>query len=278
MKQKPRLWLWIAIGVLVIVLVPLAMDWLIIGNNFPTNIDNADWVGFFGGYIGAIVGAIVSLVGIVITIRHTSQENRRDRELQIRPYCMVQPIAKEQMNQQYLLDCMSFDYNPQNIEITDFFNRSEAKCRIEIKNIGIGPAVDVEIRQEQHCFYSSKEKTELNYYNMTRCNCIPSHESIYVVFSAFYSQKMVSTNSKWSRHMDNAIDIFHSEYPECTVPFTVKYTDLLGTQYTQSFSLAIRFAARTSADKKEIIDGVSGHVYIKNRSIPELDDVSRKQR
>ena len=74
-----------------LIVIPLLIDWLIIGNNIPSNITNQEWVNFLGSYVGAIVGGIVSLIGIGWTIRFTQKENRADRELQIRPvfdiYC-----------------------------------------------------------------------------------------------------------------------------------------------------------------------------------------------
>lgn len=48
MKRKKGLIIGI-VSLIFIILLPLAIDWLIIGNEFPSNIDNSDWVGFFGG-------------------------------------------------------------------------------------------------------------------------------------------------------------------------------------------------------------------------------------
>ena len=72
-------------SIIAVVALPLIIDWLIIGNSFPSNISNSDWVGFFGGYIGSIMGCFISLIGIIWTISFTREQNRADRELQIRP-------------------------------------------------------------------------------------------------------------------------------------------------------------------------------------------------
>lgn len=80
MKVK-KVFIILIVSLICIIMLPLAIDWLIIGNEFPSNIDNSDWVGFFGDYIGAIIGAVVSLIGIIITIRYTNEQNKRDREL-----------------------------------------------------------------------------------------------------------------------------------------------------------------------------------------------------
>lgn len=43
------------ITIALVIVFPLVIDWLIIGNSFPGNVSNSDWVVFFGGYIGAII-------------------------------------------------------------------------------------------------------------------------------------------------------------------------------------------------------------------------------
>lgn len=70
------------------VVIPLVIDWLIIGNLFPSNISNTDWV----GYIGALIGSVVSFLGILWTINFTREQNQTDRELQIRPYLDIRYI------------------------------------------------------------------------------------------------------------------------------------------------------------------------------------------
>ena len=52
---------------------------------------------FFGGYIGALIGAIVSLAGIIITIRYTNEQNKKDRELQVRPYCAMRFVHDDKL-------------------------------------------------------------------------------------------------------------------------------------------------------------------------------------
>ena len=71
--KKTTIFIIILISLVLIIGLPLAIDWLIIGNGFPSNIENSDWVSFFGGYIGALIGAIVSLAGIISTIRYTNR-------------------------------------------------------------------------------------------------------------------------------------------------------------------------------------------------------------
>lgn len=79
----------ILLSLIAIFLLPFIIDRFVIGNNVPSNISNSDWVGFLGSYIGAIIGALVSLIGIAATIKYTNEQNRIDRELQVRPYCTM---------------------------------------------------------------------------------------------------------------------------------------------------------------------------------------------
>lgn len=273
MKHNKWLWIWIVIGTLAIFLVPLAMDWLIIGNSFPSNIDNTDWVSFFGGYIGAIVGAIVSLVGIVITIRHTSKENRRDRELQIRPYCLVTKTTKEKIQPGTEIKLAMFEYNPTKAQ--DFYQAEHARYRayIEVRNVGIGPALNCSIRQEQYCTYLPQERVELNGYEEVRCGCISPNESIYIAFDAIYCVNMPDEKRKWSVGIENALALFAKHYRQCNVPFVVSYTDMLGTRYSQSFHCSIHFGSAFDS-KNNPIEGVRCNVSIHRDNDPTADQDS----
>ena len=53
---------------IVVLLLPIAIDRLIIGNNYFSNISNESWVSFLGSYCGAIIGAIATILGIGIII------------------------------------------------------------------------------------------------------------------------------------------------------------------------------------------------------------------
>lgn len=62
--------------------IPVFLDIFILGNNFPSSIDNSDWASFLGSYIGGFVSSL----GIFITIKLTQKENEKERELMYRPY------------------------------------------------------------------------------------------------------------------------------------------------------------------------------------------------
>ncbi len=135
MKKKKYI-VFASLSIVIIIGLPLAIDWIIIGNSFPSNIPNSDWVGFLSGYIGSIV----SMAGIIITIIYTSKQNKKDRENQVRPYCTVRfvPAGKGIKTQSTLnrfsIGCGEVHDNPDCYE-----------CLIFVKNIGLGPAIEFDI-------------------------------------------------------------------------------------------------------------------------------------
>lgn len=128
----------IVISVLLVFAIPLIIDWLIIGNSITSNISNSDWVSFLGGYVGAIIGALVSLGGIVATIKFTATQSQKDREEQIKPYCVIRYIQNyrsddkevKSLGQVYLEFVQNKSPHPSYI----FY--------IFIRNVGLGPAVN----------------------------------------------------------------------------------------------------------------------------------------
>ncbi len=139
----------IILSILLIFGIPLAVDWLIIGNDLPSNVSNSDWISFLGGYIGAIVSGIVSLIGIGVTIRFTKQQ-----------IAISQGQFSEQnrLNNQPILDfeisnigdveddrtiVMNCEYTLNN---EDAFRKSVIE--FEVYNIGLGAALDVRYGME----------------------------------------------------------------------------------------------------------------------------------
>ena len=63
--------------VIVMIGVPVFIDWVIFGNTFPSNIDNQAWAGFLGSYFGGVA----TLIAVFITI----SDNNKKLELQKKP-------------------------------------------------------------------------------------------------------------------------------------------------------------------------------------------------
>lgn len=143
MKKKTMV-IWGILLAILIVAVPVIIDWLIIGSDIPSNISNSEWVNFLGSYIGAVLGAMVSLAGIIITIRYTNEQNRIDRELQVRPYCSIRYVHESKIvGTDKELASILLGCEPQEN------NGSEYRSMIYIKNIGLGPATSFVFESEE---------------------------------------------------------------------------------------------------------------------------------
>lgn len=131
----------VTVAVSIAVALPFAMDWLVIGNDIPSNISNSDWVGFLGGYLGALLGAVVSLLGIIITIRYTNEQNKLDRELQVRPYCSIRYVQDNKLvGTNKLLASLPIGCEPRENDGPPYTSI------LYFKNIGLGPAIDFEFK------------------------------------------------------------------------------------------------------------------------------------
>ena len=58
-----------AVAIMIILIIPVLMDYLILGNNVPSNIGNDVWAGFLGSYIGGIA----TLLAVFITINDNNR-------------------------------------------------------------------------------------------------------------------------------------------------------------------------------------------------------------
>lgn len=68
--------------IVVIILIPIFLDWLIFGNNIYSNLDNSTWASFLGGYLGGIA----TLIGVYITINENNKKLEIQRKLDVKPY------------------------------------------------------------------------------------------------------------------------------------------------------------------------------------------------
>lgn len=70
--MKKRILL-IAVFIFGIIIIPVIVDWCIIGNEFPSNVSNEDWIAFFGGYIGGVF----TLAGVLLTLHYYRTQEKR---------------------------------------------------------------------------------------------------------------------------------------------------------------------------------------------------------
>lgn len=103
---------------LLIVLMPVLLEFLIFRNNFGSVLDNGTWANFLGGYIGGVLGGISTLIAVYISTKETRRiqsdnyqqfiEEKKYREKQERKKFadeIVKDISK------YITDLSNYFYN-----------------------------------------------------------------------------------------------------------------------------------------------------------------------
>lgn len=70
--MKKRILL-IAVFIFGIIIIPVIVDWCIIGNKFTSNVSNEDWIAFLGGYIGGVF----TLAGVLLTLHYYRTQEKR---------------------------------------------------------------------------------------------------------------------------------------------------------------------------------------------------------
>lgn len=219
----------------------MLVDWVIIGNDLPSNISNPDWVNFLGGYVGALIGAAVSLIGIVLTIRYTNEQNTKERELQVRPYCAIRYVATpETVATRKQLGCLMLGCEPQ------ANNGPRYHSVIYVKNIGLGPAIEFEFdvddiddgREHYPILEQRTPETANNAVNILQ----PGEEAIIPVniwfnFDHIKDEDLESVASP----LFGAPCVKHnvmSKYKNFDILVTVKYCDMYQNEYAQKIVLS----------------------------------------
>ena len=258
--MKKRFVIYIILSVILILLLPIAMDWLIIGNSIPSNVANSDWVDFLGSYIGAILGAIVSLVGIIITIRYTNKQNWIERELQIRPYCTVRNVPKGKIAATTnLLGEIAFSYDsPEE-------NKSNYHTIIYIKNIGLGPAVEFnfelehEEKDNQRKTYQMPVQRDLHTWNHLVDVLQPGEEAALYMAIAFNFEEIeendfLEMDDDFPHKFTVKTEVMQ-KYKNYKMLLHVNYQDLYQNHFYQRLVLSVNMYVSESGNKREAEHG-----------------------
>lgn len=235
MKKKTILAL--VLFVIITISLPLVMDWLIVGNNIPSNVSNSDWVNFFGGYIGAILGSIVSLIGIIATIRYTNKQNRIDRELQVRPYCVVRYINKrEPFRAAEILAGLHISTG--SLESNSIHDAGV----IFIKNVGVGPAIEFEFTVNE---INSDSKLSLIMEDRTSSSSasalLSGYEAAFPIrisgdFDPIREEDFIDTGEDGMYHFRLKEETM-LKYKSFDIAINMRYKDMYHNQYCQKISL-----------------------------------------
>ena len=235
--KKSVIWVGAIIFALLVVGIPFILDWCIIGNEIPSNISNSDWVSFLGGYIGAILGAMFSLVGIAWTIKFTREQNRADRELQIRPYFDIRyQDVKEPCRTDSWLGYVDINIQESNDDSSENNQQKHIGSGLLcLKNVGNGPATNIN-------FEISLEKTKIEYKawyinknsKVTTNSISPGDTSELSIDVSNSLQAPKLEDVKWIDDLFANYDKEKYKYPE---PFTIKikilYSDLMSNRFQQ---------------------------------------------
>lgn len=256
-----KVW-WVIIGsVIALVLLPLAIDWLIIGNNFPSNISNSDWVGFLGGYIGSIMGCVISLVGILWTINFTREQNRADRELQIRPFFDIRYHSVEQFchTKNWLGYVAVNTWDKDNADSIESGSDQVGTGLLHLKNVGNGPATNISFQVEienikcEHSAYYTNQNT------MVTTNAILPGETAELSIDITNSRKAPRKEDfVWNR--DSLFPVFDMVKFKIPEPFRIRlklrYDDLMTNQFEQElvFNVGYGMTYKREEDAKYYCD------------------------
>lgn len=133
----------------VLIIIPLGMDYFILGNSFPSNINNETWANFFASYLGGISTIAV----FVLTIRYT--ENSREKDIQIQQSERIEERRigiKPYMTLNYLINA-----NQDNIQEINYLTYKNCEWKLYNKeqegnhlkfllaNLGAGNAIKLNI-------------------------------------------------------------------------------------------------------------------------------------
>lgn len=252
--KKKTVFIIIFISLILTIGLPFAIDWLTIGNRFPSNIENSDWVSFFGGYIGSLIGAAVSLVGIIITIRYTNEQNKKDRELQVRPYCAIRYVHDSKLvGTNKIIAELPIGCEPKEN------NGPEYTSIIYIKNIGLGPAVEFDFEMDEiddgRDHYPILMQRNADTSNRSVNLLQPGEEAAFPIHIYFNFDKITE---------DDFIDFGEPElfrytvkhevmqkYKNFDIVIHVKYHDMFKNVYYQKITLSSNMHVGGKMDKKQ---------------------------
>ena len=252
--KKSTVWIGVVAFAFLVIVMPFILDWFIIGNEFPSNISNSDWVSFYGGYIGAILGAMFSLVGIAWTIKFTREQNRSDRELQIRPYFDIRYLDVERFchTKSWLGYVMinTWDANVEN-KTSEAPNDVGAGL-LYLKNVGNGPATNIN-------FEVFVENIQAEYRaRYTNQNTKVTTNSVLQGSTAELSIDI--TNSRQAPKKDDFVwqdnemfatyDVCKFKIPESfSIKLILSYSDLMSNRFSQELNFDVRYGMQYGKDK-----------------------------
>lgn len=247
----------VIIGIVIFISAPLIIDYCIIGNNFPSNIDNSDWVSFWGSYIGAFA----TLIGIWWTIKFTREQAIKDREFAREQAIKDREYAREQALEERSYQCepklilhtknkypVEIESECQNISLYyKVMNTHNTNVNVYyvMKNIGLGPAIDIK--------FTNIKYRNVNLNNSFGISGLDIGQEILVKLEInMYLNRILEIDhiyktskeplEKWDSQLDRTGGQLRSRsevsHPESgCLEFDIEYCDLFGDSYYYSINV-----------------------------------------
>ena len=239
----------ICLVIVLIILIPIGIDHLIIGNGIYSNISNSDWVSFLGSYIGSLIGAGVSVVGIFMTIKFSEKQSKNDREF------MIEMNREERrLSISPLLICQT-DNNIHKFDSSFISSLDGEKSNtpfnvlIVITNVGIGDAVDFELSFISYNEEDMRQSLVSNYFKKDTSMRVLVDLSIYLLEMPEDIDDHLEKQPE-GRLLEYAVPEKYN-HRGGNIKMEIKYKDLIGNAYSQEMNLSIRtgFQRITGVDK-----------------------------
>lgn len=233
MKNK-RVVIYVILGisfVILIIALPRIVDLLIFGNTIPSNISNESWAAFLGGYIGAVITGAITLIGIVITIRFTASQNKRDKQLEISPYLTVSFNRFAQLTKaKKELDDILYSVTQDETNTTDLFGI------VYIKNIGLGPIIECVVSNTRY-----NGKLFPRAFKIVDGENIDKGETLGITIGVFGLKNKIDNleliEDENTHRLEPNLAKIKTKNDELS--FTLFFSDLIGTKYKQTIKLTI---------------------------------------
>lgn len=207
------------VSAFLIIILPMLIEILVFSNNIYSKLDNGEWASFLGSYIGSIIGAviagIITLVSVTMTINYSKSEAKKDRNdnkeinidnqiSSIKPYLQlsIHGMGGSSENGFVLSNNIPGDMPYQYWRLSSKF-----------KNIGLGSAINVE------CKLDCRSSSELS-----------SENNVFYNYRAFGKDETTDT-------IDLIVEV--NKAMKNSFEFTIKFDDLLGNVYNQTFKIEI---------------------------------------
>lgn len=242
------------LALILIIIVPLGIDFLIIGNKFPSNLSNSDWVVFLGSYIGSIIGSLATLVGILITIKFTRDQTIKDREIVLkqtvdaRNFILKQSIEDRRLSiAPYLKFTMLKNTLPDSkhdmtiLYVPDDNENTYANATITIKNVGIGPLLNFKV-------FNITYNSEIINMTIDGRNDVLEKNSEWLMMIDIRLRLDEIKNDRLIKVSRCSSEKYRPspECPQSTVLiFTIGYEDLIGNKYEQDIKITIDIACES---------------------------------